>query len=190
MYNKDSLRKKFASIVWPFLNYLRQTGVTPNHITVCGFIFSVTACYSYYMGDYIITFVLMTIGRGCDIVDGALARSTNQVTVFGGFLDSMVDRYSEFIIVATILFVYREQTYLYPFSFLVFLGISLMSYTRALYDKFAVECPGNPFEYFERNIYLVVFFLLGRLDLWLVIIALGANYFVLQRMVSFSARVR
>ncbi|MGH8559391.1 MAG: CDP-alcohol phosphatidyltransferase family protein [Methylococcales bacterium] len=186
MYDKDQLRIRFADCILPMIRFLQGFGIKPTQITVTGLIFTIAACYTYYLEDYITTFVLMTIGRGCDAIDGAYARSTNQVTRFGEVVDSLVDRCGEFIIVGTILYVYREDSYLYYFSFLIFLGISLMSYTRALFEKNGMACPGNPFEYFERGIMMVAFFLLGYLNIWLIVIALGANIFVLHRIYLFS----
>jgi len=190
MYDKDDLRKTFANYVGPFIDFLDQLGMKPTHITLMGLAFTIAACYAYYLGDTLTTFVLMALGKSCDVIDGAFARRTNQVTPLGGFLDSILDRYGEFIIVGTILFVYRENAILYYSSFLVFLGISQMSYTRALYEKNGIHCPGNPFEYFERSILLVAFFLLDRLDLWLIVVAVGTNYYVFQRLLRFGKLVQ
>lgn len=186
MYDKDSLRKKFGTLISPLLKRLDHLGLKPSHITLAGFMLTLGACYTYWAGYHIATFVMMLIGRFCDAIDGAFARATNQVTKFGGFLDSMIDRYGEFVIAGTILFVHRENIHLYYFSFILFLGISLMSYSRALYEKYGVYCPGNPFEYFERGILMLVFFLLGRLDIWLMVIAIGTNIFVLHRLYRFN----
>lgn len=186
MYDKSQLRIQFADLILPLIGFLRKLGVKPTQITFTGLIFTVAACYTYSLGDYITTFFLMAIGRSCDVVDGAFARATDQVTRLGGLVDSMVDRYGEFIIVGTILYVYRDNTYLYYFSFLIFLGISLMPYTRALFEKYGLKCPDNPFEYFERSILMVLFFLLDLLNVWLIVIALGTNLFVLQRIYLFS----
>ncbi|MGR9106917.1 MAG: CDP-alcohol phosphatidyltransferase family protein [Gammaproteobacteria bacterium] len=190
MYDKNQLRSRFAASIGPLIRFLQDWGVRPTQITVTGLVFTIAACYAYVLEDYITTFVLMAIGRGCDVLDGAYARGTNQVTRFGGVVDSLVDRYGEFIIVGTILYVYREDAYLYHFSFLIFLGIGLMSYTRALYEKNGIDCPGNPFEYFERGILMVIFFLLGYLEIWLIVIAIGTNLFVLQRIYHFSRVAR
>lgn len=186
MYDKNQLRIRFAAHILPLIRFLKRFGIKPTQITVTGLIFTIAACYTYYLEDYITTFVLMTIGRSCDVIDGAYARTTDQVTRFGGCIDSLVDRYGEFIIVGTILYVYRDDVYLYYFSFLIFLGISLMSYTRAIFEKHGIKCPGNPFEYFERSILMVGFFLVGCLNIWLIVIAVGANLFVLQRVYLFS----
>ena len=190
MYDKDQLRKRFGAAISPFLKRLDDLGINPTHITVAGLILTLLACFAYYQAAYVTTFFLMTIGRFADAIDGAFARLTNQVTPFGGFVDSIIDRYGEFIIVGTILFVYRDNPSLYYFSFAVFLGISLMSYSRALYDKYGIACPGNPFEYFERGVLMVAFFLIGRLDWWLVVIAIGTNTYVLHRIDHFYQATR
>jgi archaetidylinositol phosphate synthase len=190
MYDKDQLRKRFGAAISPLVSRLDALEIKPTHITVAGLIFTLLACFAYYEEAYGATFLLMTIGRFADAIDGAFARLTNQMTTFGGFVDSMIDRYGEFLIVGTILFVYRDDPSLYYFSFVVFLGISLMSYSRALYDKYGIACPGNPFEYFERGILMVAFFLLGRLDWWLIVIAIGTNAFVLHRIYHFYHATR
>ena len=186
MYDKNQLRTLFASGVQPLIRCLRTLGVKPTHITLFGFILCISACYAYYLGNTMAPFVLMVAGRICDALDGAYARATDQVTRFGGFIDSMLDRYGEFCVVGTILYVYRDDSYLYYSSFLVFLGIALMSYTRSLYGKYEMECPGNPFEYFERGLLLAPFFLLDMLNVWVIVVGVGTNFFVLQRIYLFS----
>ena len=188
MYDKNQLRVLFADAISPLIGFLSAVGVKPTQITVTGLILTIAACYAYYLGNYITTFALMAIGRGCDAIDGAYARSTAQVTHFGGFIDSLVDRYGEFIVVGTVLYVYRDNPWLGSFSFLVFLGISLMSYTRALFEKYGMECPGNPFEYLERGILMAVFFVFDSLDIWLIVITIGTHVFVLHRVFLFSRR--
>ncbi len=189
MYDKDKLRERFRNLIAPWVVRCDRIGLKPTHITLVGFFFTTMACFAYYKEATVAAFVLMVAARFCDAIDGAFARITDQVTLFGGFLDSLIDRYGEFLVVGTILFVYRENMTLYYFSFAVFLGISLMSYSRALYDKYGVRCLGNPFEYFERGILLGVFFMMGRLDLWLIVTAIGTNVYVLHRIYYFHEAV-
>jgi hypothetical protein len=89
------------------------------------------------------------------------------------------------MIVASVLYLYRDEPMFYYFSFIVFLGISLMSYSRALYAKYDYECPGNPFEYLERGLLLLVLILFDRPDLWLIVIAVGTHVFVIFRILRF-----
>ena len=188
MYDKDVLRKYWSQGVKPLFGLCLSVGIKPIHITLLGCVFILLGCYQLIEANNLMAILGFFMAGFCDATDGAYARATDQVTEFGGFLDSVVDRYNEFIIVASVLYVYRDQMIFYYFSFVVFLGISLMSYTRALYAKYGYQCPGNPFEYLERGLLLLVFVLIGRPDLWLVIIAVGTHVFVLLRIIGFSRR--
>ncbi|HFD13213.1 MAG TPA: CDP-alcohol phosphatidyltransferase family protein [Crenotrichaceae bacterium] len=162
-----------------------SASIKPFHITLFGCVFILLGCYQLIAGNNLFAILGFFMAGFCDATDGAYARATEQVTEFGGFLDSVVDRYNEFIIVASVLYMYRDQLMFYYFSFVVFLGISLMSYTRALYSKYGYECPGNPFEYLERGLLLLVFVLFNRPDLWLITIAIGTHVFVMIRILRF-----
>lgn len=190
MYDRDELRRGFQELITPAVRRLNRIGVRPTHITLAGLVLTILACFAYLKSNYVATFVFMIIARFGDAIDGGYARLTGHVTDFGGFLDSLTDRYGEFVIVGTILYAYREVSALYYFSFAVFLGISLMSYTRALYHRYGIRCPSNPFEYLERGISMGVFFLAGRLDLWLIVIGVGTNAAVLHRIFRFSRASR
>ena len=185
MYDKDVLRKYWAQAVKPMFGVCLRTGIKPFHITLLGSVFIVLGCYQLLNGNNLLAILGFFMAGFCDTTDGAYARATDQVTEFGGLLDSVVDRYNEFIIVASVLYLYRDQLMFYYFSFIVFLGISLMSYSRALYAKYGYQCPGNPFEYLERGLLLLVFVLFGRPDLWLITIAIGTHVFVMLRILRF-----
>lgn len=185
MYDKDVLRKYWSQVVKPLFGICLSLGIKPFHITLFGCVFIIFGCYQMIEGNNLLAVCGFFMAGFCDASDGAYARATDQVTDFGGFIDSVVDRYNEFIIVASVLYVYRDQVIFYYFSFSVFLGISLMSYSRALYSKYGYDCPGNPFEYLERGLLLLMFVLVGRPDLWLLIIAIGTHVFVILRIVSF-----
>ncbi len=185
MYDKDVLRKYWSHAVKPLFGVCLRTGIKPFHITLLGSVFIVLGCYQLINGNNLLAILGFFMAGFCDATDGAYARATDQVTEFGGFLDSVVDRYNEFFIVASVLYLYRDQQMFYYFSFVVFLGISLMSYSRALYAKYDYPCSGNPFEYLERGLLLLVFVQFGRADLWLITIAIGTHVFVLLRLLRF-----
>jgi phosphatidylserine synthase len=185
MYDKNVLRKYWSQAVKPIFHICLSFGVKPFHITLLGCVFIVFGCFQLINGNNLLAILGFFMAGFCDATDGAYARATDQVTEFGGFLDSVVDRYNEFMIVASVLYLYRDEPMFYYFSFIVFLGISLMSYSRALYAKYDYECPGNPFEYLERGLLLLVFILFDRPDLWLIIIAVGTHVFVMLRILRF-----
>ncbi|MEE9423489.1 MAG: CDP-alcohol phosphatidyltransferase family protein [Methylococcales bacterium] len=185
MYDKDVLRKYWSHAVEPIFSRCLKCGIKPSHITLLGSVFVVLGCYQLINGNNLLTILIFFMAGFCDATDGAYARATNQVSDFGGFLDSVVDRYNEFLIVASVLYLYRDQPIFYYFSFVVFLGISLMSYSRAVYAKYNYQCPGNPFEYLERSLLLVLFVLFGHPDIWLITIAIGTHVFVMLRLLRF-----
>ncbi|MCH9697886.1 MAG: CDP-alcohol phosphatidyltransferase family protein [Gammaproteobacteria bacterium] len=185
MYDKDVLRQYWSKGVEPLFGVCTRFGIKPIQITLMGCVFIAFACFQLIIGNHWVAVFGFFMAGFCDSTDGAYARATNQVTVSGGFIDSVVDRYNEFIIVGTVLYLYRDQPVLYYWSFVVFLGISLMSYTRALYGKYGFQCPGNPFEYLERGLLLLVFIVFERTDLWLITIAIGTHVFVMLRIVRF-----
>ena len=185
MYDKAKLKKQWESLLGPAFGFFSNLGIRPTHITVSGAAFVISGCILLLNHQSILAFMAFVMGGLCDTLDGAYARATGQVTVFGGFCDSVIDRYNEFFLLGCVLFYYQENELLYVFSFIFFLGIALMSYTRALFEKNDFDCPPNPFEYLERGMLFLIFFLFGRLDLWLIVIAIGTHGFVVHRCFRF-----
>jgi archaetidylinositol phosphate synthase len=92
----QALRAPFVYIGRTFIDTIVASGVTPNRITFTGFGLVLVNC-----GLYILTKDLFVLGVGLslsyafDALDGTLARKTQSSTLFGGYLDSVVDRYQE-----------------------------------------------------------------------------------------------
>ena len=185
MYDKTKLKKQWADFFVPAFDFFSNLGIRPTHITVSGAAFVISGCILLLNHQSNLAFMAFVMGGLCDALDGAYARSSGQVTVFGGFCDSVIDRCNEFILVGSVLFYTQENELLYFFSFIFFLGIALMSYTRALFEKNDFCCPANPFEYLERGLLFLMFFVFGRLDLWLIVIAIGTHGFVAHRSLLF-----
>lgn len=72
-------------------NFIAQTGLSANTMTVLGFGFGVTACVSAMTHYYIIAFICLLINRLFDGLDGAVARANNNASDFGGYLDIVLD---------------------------------------------------------------------------------------------------
>src|SRR3979409_2441342 len=69
--------------------------LTPNQVTVVGLILTIVAASLAAFGQLRWAGVVLIFAGTCDILDGALARSTNKGYPYGAFLDSTLDRYSE-----------------------------------------------------------------------------------------------
>jgi len=172
MAKLDEFRKTAADyLTRPAVRLLAKTSITPNAITWFGFLLSIGAAiligteYLFAAG-----FVVLVAGL-FDLLDGALARHTNQATHFGAILDSTLDRIAEAIILLGILILYiREQSTLG----ILLVGIALpssqmVSYIRARAEAAGLECRVGLFTRGERVIVLALGLLLSRIDYALII---------------------
>lgn len=75
-----------------------RLGITPNMATLIGFGLNVIVALVLASGYPRIAGAMLLVASAFDMVDGAIARSTGNISTFGGFLDSTVDRYSEIVV--------------------------------------------------------------------------------------------
>lgn len=137
--------------------WLVQARLKPNHISILGLLASLLAgiafAYSPFWGG------LLTLLTGLlDTLDGTLARALGQSKRFGAFLDSVLDRYSEFIIYLGIWFYFYQRGATTPlFSLIILLilfGSLMVSYTRARAEGLGVHCLVGMFQRGERIVML------------------------------------
>ncbi len=83
--------------------------ITPNVLTLFGFVLNAIVAYLLATQHLVWGGIMMLFAGLFDMLDGALAKITNQVTDFGGFLDSVVDRYSEAVILFGMLLYYYQE---------------------------------------------------------------------------------
>ncbi|HSX07477.1 MAG TPA: CDP-alcohol phosphatidyltransferase family protein [Candidatus Saccharimonadales bacterium] len=73
--------------------------VNPNAITMFGLVFPVVFFVLMLHKQYGWAIVAVIL-NGVDMLDGMVARAQGKVTAFGGFLDSTIDRFADFTILA------------------------------------------------------------------------------------------
>jgi CDP-diacylglycerol--glycerol-3-phosphate 3-phosphatidyltransferase len=172
MANLANIRKNLAShSTEPLVRLIAKTSVTPSAITWFGFLITVGAAVLIITGHLITAGVVVLIAGCFDMLDGALARLTNQVTRFGAILDSTLDRLSEAVLLISILVIYaREQstTGILLVS-AALLGSLLVSYVRARAEALGLECKAGLFTRPERVIVLTLGLLLNQIDYALTI---------------------
>ena len=127
--------------------------VKPNHITFLGLFASMGAGIAFVFSP--VAGGLLTLLTGLlDTLDGSLARALGQTRKFGAFLDSVLDRYTEFIIYLGIWFFFYRQGASTPFFSLVILlilfGSLMVSYTRARAEGLGEHCVVGVFQRGER----------------------------------------
>src|SRR5919202_6652282 len=108
-------------------------GVTPNTLTVVGFVFNVLTALVLASGHLSTGGVLLILSGMFDMLDGALARITAQQSSFGAFLDSLLDRYSEAAVLLALIYVFtvRHNARVVLLVYGVAMGSILISYARA-----------------------------------------------------------
>lgn len=182
------LRKAIYPKVEKLLNTVAGTlnkyGFTPNQLTLAGLALNFVAGWVYAMGFIFLGgFLLLVAGLG-DVLDGPLARTSGKVTKFGAFLDSTVDRYSDFFLFGGLV-LHFAQTAQGGFLLLtmgIIAGSFVTSYAKARAENLIEKCNVGVFERPERVLLLALGSLIPfLLPLVLWILFIGTNYTAVQR---------
>lgn len=172
MVKLAEVRKAAANyLTQPAVKLLAKTPITPNSITWCGFLLSVGAAVLVVTGHLFAAGWVVLVAGFLDMLDGALARLTNQATRFGAVLDSTLDRLAEAAVLLSLLVLYARGQ-LVAQSLLVgvaLLGSVMVSYLRAKVEALGIECKVGLFTRAERVIVLALGLLLSRFDYALII---------------------
>src|SRR5688572_632681 len=99
-------RQFFAPVVAYIVAWLKTAGVSPNALSATGFALTVVTALLLGAGYFRLGAVMLFVASVFDMLDGALARETGQSSVFGAFLDSTLDRYSESVTFLALAFYY------------------------------------------------------------------------------------
>jgi len=152
---------------------LALTRISPNFLTFLGLVINTVAAFFFgyaraYNANRMFLYAgLVIIGAGIfDMVDGRVARATNQVSVFGAFFDSVIDRYSDVALFFGLLVYYaRGNRYFYVFLVAFVMTTSLMvSYTRARAEALIGSCKVGFMERPERIVLVILGALFYRWD--------------------------
>jgi CDP-diacylglycerol--glycerol-3-phosphate 3-phosphatidyltransferase len=155
---------------------LALTRISPNFLTFIGLVINIVAAFFFghasavNAGRYFFYGGLVIIGAGLfDMVDGRVARRTNQVTVFGAFFDSVIDRYSDVVLFFGILVFYARSNHLRYVVLTAFVMVTslMVSYTRARAEALIGQCKVGFMERPER----IVLIILGALFQWAGVMA-------------------
>jgi CDP-diacylglycerol--glycerol-3-phosphate 3-phosphatidyltransferase len=162
--------------------------LTPNQVTVVGLMLTFAAAALVAFGQLRWAGVVLIFAGTCDILDGALARSTHSSYTYGAFLDSTLDRYSEGAIYLGLAayFVGMSgplQRWLVLATLAALAGSFLVSYVRARAQSLGFTCDSGVFARPERVVVTVVGLIFGGYVLYAVVFLLAVltNLTALQR---------
>lgn len=177
MAKLTQVRKSAYYLTEPAVRLLARTHITPTTLTWLGFSITLGAAALIATGHLFIAGFVVIVAGFFDMLDGALARHTNQVTRFGAVLDSVLDRLSDAVPLLGILVFYlffRDQsTVEILLVCLALIGSPLVSYIRARAEALGLECQVGLFTRAERVIVLAVGLLLSQFVDYALIIALA-----------------
>jgi soluble lytic murein transglycosylase len=167
----------------PVGHALLRIRLRPNHLTLIGLVVSLFAAAAFIAGHLRPAGLLLVAAGLCDLLDGSLARASGQVTAFGAFLDSVIDRYSDLVVLLGIVVLFARtpnaRGALVAMAGVV--GSVMVSYTRARAESIGVECTVGMMERPERMLCLIAGAVFDVLEPALWVLALLSNITALQR---------
>jgi len=174
----------------PMARLLAKTRVTPNQMTWAALGIALLSFVSFILGHNIIAGILVQLSSIVDGIDGSLARLKGMTSEFGGFLDSVLDRYADILIVLGLtLWSLSHETYsgIWLAGLLAITGTICISYTRArispnhrhLFDKGFKSLASRDIRLFLIMLGAVI----GQAYFCLIVIAVLTNVVVFYRLI-------
>ena len=169
-----------------YRNRLIESRLTPNAISLTGFVLNVLAAVLIWQTEFFWGGVAFIVGSVMDTLDGAYSRMSGKGTAFGAFLDSTLDRIEEGIVLTAVAVHFaNEQNELAVAAVVIAVLASLVvSYTRARAEALGVECKVGLATRAVRVVILsagLVFAAIGLLEPAVYVLAVLSSVTVAQR---------
>jgi len=188
----DLLRKTFKGTGQTAARFLNRLGVHPDTVTLLGLAGHIGGAMLAATGHMTWAGIVILLMAPLDFLDGALARLKGETSQFGAFLDSVTDRYSEFVILGGLLVYFlQQQDWLSCGAvFLAATGSVMVSYIRARAESLGFQAKVGLLSRVERYIILIpgLLFNIPAIAIW--IIAVLSHFTALQRIVSVRRQAR
>jgi CDP-diacylglycerol---glycerol-3-phosphate 3-phosphatidyltransferase len=165
------------------VGWLSDHKVHPNVLTLIGLVINIFAAVLFAKGLFLWAGLVVVFAGIFDMVDGEVARRTNRVTKFGAFFDSVIDRYSDMVLLLGLVVWYAKMDKLFYMGLAVFalIGSIMTSYTRARAESLIPACKVGFLERPERIVLLIIGALSDRMGAVLWVMAVLSNWAVSQR---------
>ncbi|HSE47970.1 MAG TPA: CDP-alcohol phosphatidyltransferase family protein [Terriglobales bacterium] len=186
-------------LLYAIVRGLALTKISPNVLTFVGLVINIGAAllFGFATGEtqqrMFLYAGLVIIGAGIfDMVDGRVARATGQVTQFGAFFDSVIDRYSDVALFFGLLVFYaRANRFFYlVLTALVMVTSVMVSYTRARAESLIGTCKVGFMERPERIVLIIIGALFNKMAPVLWVLAVLSTITVIHRIAYTYSRSR
>lgn len=179
----ERLRNWTQGIRAPIARVLGRLGVSPNALTVFGYLLNLPVMYVLATGRLQVGGILVVLAGLFDSLDGAVAREMGQATIFGAFFDSVTDRFSEGTVFLGLFLWYlrngagQELALIY----IAIVGSLMVSYTRARAEGLGIQCKTGLLTRFERVALLAIGLIIQQVRVVLWVLAILTNLTAVQR---------
>jgi CDP-diacylglycerol--glycerol-3-phosphate 3-phosphatidyltransferase len=148
--------------------------IHPNILTFVGVLINVAAAWALGLGKFVAAGVIMVVANIFDFIDGKVAVELQEVSAFGGFWDSVIDRFSDISLFIGLIYLYSrlDRTDYVMVTALAMMFAIMTSYTRARAESLIRKCKVGFMERPER----IVLFMIGAFTnrmaavLWVILI--------------------
>ncbi|TRO51951.1 CDP-alcohol phosphatidyltransferase family protein [Candidatus Bathyarchaeota archaeon] len=175
-----------------------KLGLSPNHVSILGLVLTLISALVYwkwnlYLPFLIVAPLLLLVSGLFDALDGVIARIYGETTIFGGFFDSILDRYSDAIILSGIILGGLTELH---WGLLALMGSLLVSYSRARAEASGVKMESVGLaERAERIMIIVVasfvsYVWIDALNWGVLLLAFLTNLTVIQRALYFRKALK
>lgn len=194
----ESIGRGAMSIINAMVRGIASAGIHPNILTTIGVCINVGCALLFGFGEFFWAGIVMIVANVFDMLDGNVARQTGNVTRFGGFLDSSLDRLSDMVAFLGIMVFYAGNTPQHSLINVFLAGVGmifsvLVSYTAARSESLGVKANVGFLQRPERMVLLIIgalstwnwnsdFFLFNRMPQVLWVLAIGSLWTFIHRM--------
>jgi archaetidylinositol phosphate synthase len=172
---------------------LHKLGFTPNHVSIIGLILAFFSALTYSQWEFhtlllILAPLLMLASGLFDALDGAIARTYGEATKFGGFFDSLLDRYADAIVICGIILGGLTEL---GWGLATLIGSLLVSYSRARAEAAGIKMESVGLaERAERIVIIAIasfvsYVWINAINWGIVLLAILTNLTVIQRAIYF-----
>ena len=195
----ESIGRGAMRIINAMARVLASSGVHPNILTTIGVCINVGCGVLFGFGEFFWAGIVLIVANLFDMLDGNVARLTGNVTKFGGFLDSSLDRLSDMVSLLGIMIFYAGNSPQHSLLnvFLAgtgWIGSVMVSYTTARAEAFGVKANVGFLQRPERIVLLIIgalstwdwnsdFVLFNRMPQVLWVFAIASIWTFIQRMI-------
>ncbi len=141
------------------INTCVRLRIHPNTLTFIGVLINIAAAWALALGKFMTAGLIMVVANIFDFIDGKVAVELGEVSQFGGFWDSVIDRFSDLSLFIGLIYLYSQlgRTDYVMITALAMMFAIMTSYTRARAESIIKKCKVGFMERPER----IVLFMIG-----------------------------